>query len=356
MPRNLPWQTEAADEKTKEKKVSTSTRASAEHNESSSEDLVDADLNPIRPPARGPPRSKRRAHRTPSTSPPPAPPDVEYMREGFHADDIYMMVEDEFFSTAKIFTQHLHHAEYVRYKRLAASRGAETLENMARPTDGRTQQSDSLKLQIEARGKADKLRQAIRLATKELNGAGSGEEDDYMNDPQLAGLMTGENVSRDLSGVSTLKANTRAAAGLLQSPRNVERTRDVIADRSAIKAAPKFAPANGRVGGLIKEEEESTADEDDLDALQKDARRANVKVESIPSRTKHLGEPPSNNTAPRSNATHASGTVKTQEPSSTFRDTQTFDFLAKRRAEREKKKREEERQAKRAIDVPTFII
>ncbi|RMZ90288.1 hypothetical protein DV736_g2469, partial [Chaetothyriales sp. CBS 134916] len=53
--------------------------------------------------------------RSPSTSPPPTPPpQAEAMQEGYDADDIWMMVEDEFQTLAHSFTRHLHHAEYKR--------------------------------------------------------------------------------------------------------------------------------------------------------------------------------------------------------------------------------------------------
>src|SRR4051812_120277 len=41
------------------------------------------------------------------------------MHEGYDADDIFMIVEDEFQSVAQSFTHHLHHAEYVRMMKKA---------------------------------------------------------------------------------------------------------------------------------------------------------------------------------------------------------------------------------------------
>jgi hypothetical protein len=41
------------------------------------------------------------------------------MQEGYDADDIFMIVEDEFQTVAQSFTHHLHHAEYVRMKKKA---------------------------------------------------------------------------------------------------------------------------------------------------------------------------------------------------------------------------------------------
>jgi len=42
--------------------------------------------------------------------------------DGYDQDDKWVMVEDEFLETAKLFTRHLHHAEYQRLKLLAKER------------------------------------------------------------------------------------------------------------------------------------------------------------------------------------------------------------------------------------------
>jgi hypothetical protein len=65
-----------------------------------------------------------RKQRAPSSSPPPiadhSQPQIEYMRKGASKfdlrDDEWMMVEDEFLETAKLFTRHLHIAEYEKLK------------------------------------------------------------------------------------------------------------------------------------------------------------------------------------------------------------------------------------------------
>ena len=227
MPRTLPWLADAAKRKYQKSTVHSSTPDSKCKAESSDkEDLVDDDLNVIRPatPERTP---KKRANRTPSTSPPPAPPDVEFMREGYNADDAYLMVEDEFLSVAKTYTQHIHHAEYVRLKKLARSRGAGTLDAISRPTDGRTQQSNALKMELEAAEAGKKIKNGLKQFGDDES---SDVEDAYMHDPQLAGLMTiDRQVRKDLSDLSKAKSNTRAAAGFSQSPHNVKRKKDALA-------------------------------------------------------------------------------------------------------------------------------
>ena len=51
-------------------------------------------------------------------------------------DDRYRMVEDEFLSTAHLFTAHIHRAEYNRLKALATSQNAAAISEIERPVVG----------------------------------------------------------------------------------------------------------------------------------------------------------------------------------------------------------------------------
>ncbi|KAI9679301.1 MAG: hypothetical protein M1817_005321 [Caeruleum heppii] len=73
------------------------------------------------------------------------------MREGPDADDGWIMVEDEFHAIAKTFTQHLHHAEYVRLKEKAKRRSTFPVDVDPPTTD--------LALDIEQTPRQRKLRQ-----------------------------------------------------------------------------------------------------------------------------------------------------------------------------------------------------
>ncbi|KAK5939057.1 hypothetical protein PMZ80_008360 [Knufia obscura] len=76
-------------------------------------------------PTPSPRKPKPRDNRTrnlSSSPPPPGPPDVTPMIQGLDGDDAYMLVEDEFYSTAQQFTAHLHHAEYKRQLKVARER------------------------------------------------------------------------------------------------------------------------------------------------------------------------------------------------------------------------------------------
>lgn len=321
---------------------------------------MDANLDPIvpDPPLR---RKKKRPVRTPSTSPPPAPPDVEYMLEGYYADDIYIMVEDELWSTAKLFTQHLHHAEYERFKRLAASRGSNVLEALPRPVDGRTKQSGGLKMQIEAEKRAKSIRDGIKHATEEGD-TSSGEEDDFMQDIHLAGLMGGEpSPSKKLSGFSKPQSNTRAAAGLAQNPRKVERKKDGVLEPKSIERsaspstrAPKPAP-----------EQNSSTDDDDLDRMPAVAKRrlATRPIGPMPRqhdrndvRQTKCNDPSTMVTAPGVFDKYSRPNVKSESANNEPKTSAAANFLAKRRADREKKEREETRKAQSEIEIPTFAI
>lgn len=246
MPRTLPWLTGTS---TKESKASTLTPRQSKKRPSSPDRLVNSDLDDVDPPKRnGGGGGKKRAHREPSSSPPPmAASEVAYMNEGLTADDIYVMVEDEFYSTAQKFTAPLHRAAYERLKRLHRSRGAETLANIERATDGRTKQSTALRMKMEAEERAKKRRSAGLVEEDE-----SDDDDEYMAVPELAGLMTssqGVATKKVLANVTKAKSNTRAAAGFSQSPNKGNKTKDVF-------AREEMSPV---------EEDEGMEDEDDLD-------------------------------------------------------------------------------------------
>jgi hypothetical protein len=113
------------------------------------------------------------------------------MRPGLDEDDRWVMVEDEFLTTAKLFTTQLHHAEYQRLRKLSRARGASTLSTISRATVGRTEQDTLNKKIVEANA----LRKRTKTAVRNIVGSGDDDDDDdlvadpYMDDPTLAGLM-----------------------------------------------------------------------------------------------------------------------------------------------------------------------
>jgi hypothetical protein len=363
--------TDAAKGKASKKAGASSSPApKRKHDTADEEDLVDDDLNVIRPatPER---KSKKRSNRTPSTSPPPAPPDVEYMREGYTADDIYLMVEDEFLSTAKTYTQHIHHAEYIRLKKLAKSRGTGMLNAIARPTDGRTKQSNALRMKLEAEEKDRKIKNGMKKLGDGGDDQSSEAGDEYMYDPQLAGLMTRDNpIRKELSDLSKVKSNTRAAAGFTQSPHNAERKKNILAvdqdpftevsddlDRAPPKTIkPSYTKAtkpdrensapvaiNGGVpktaperSGIFKRYTKPAVDENQ--------EYATAFRRTSPTKLPKAKEAPTVS----SRASEASDSHPTKSSAS--------DYLTKRKLEKERKEREEKRKAKKADEIPTFLF
>jgi hypothetical protein len=138
------------------------------------------------------------------------------MHEGYDADDIFMVVEDEFQTVAQSFTHHLHHAEYVRMKKKArtASPPISTI-----PLDGMRAETRN---RLEAKNLSSRQSRAIKdmigvtgLASPEEE----EEEEEKANDPwqgtSLAGLMSkdGTQARTALIGLEQIPSSTRAARG-----------------------------------------------------------------------------------------------------------------------------------------------
>lgn len=150
------------------------------------------------------------------------------MREGFDHDDIYIMVEDEFYAVAKTFTQHLHHAEYMRLKTLAKTRNASASNAISRPVDSIT----AMRAETKKRKQAD-TRDARNMAALEqlknpaAQALGQNSESDFSDlenevknigqwkGTALQGLMTTSprKNQTSLTGLQGVKSSTRAAAG-----------------------------------------------------------------------------------------------------------------------------------------------
>ncbi|KAF8421297.1 hypothetical protein EV426DRAFT_222972 [Tirmania nivea] len=145
-----------------------------------------------------------------------APPSVEYM---VHSDDHYIMVEDELHDIAHQFTRSLHRAEYQRLQVLAASKNANSISEIQRPTDGSGAISKEhlTKLKRIARVKEEEnlLKNVPRVKDDELNS--DEEEKERMSQwegTNLGALMLSPGQrKRDLSTKWKMKATTRAAAG-----------------------------------------------------------------------------------------------------------------------------------------------
>ncbi|KAF2094615.1 hypothetical protein NA57DRAFT_60640 [Rhizodiscina lignyota] len=167
------------------------------------------------------PRKVARTERNPSSSPPaqlPPPPSEELMKEGLDADDIWIMVEDEFNTTASLFTRHIHHAEYKRSRELAKAHNAAAISDIAMPTDPRYSLSNEAKKRVEATALAAKQKKALEPYAE------SEDTDDelWSLNPTLADLMSQpKELSSRLASVTRVQSSTRAAAGYAKAKSDV---------------------------------------------------------------------------------------------------------------------------------------
>ncbi|RDW69398.1 hypothetical protein BP6252_08418 [Coleophoma cylindrospora] len=208
--------------------------------------------------------TKKDPIRNPSTSPPPEqsePPVERFMDEGIDRDDKYRMVEDEFLSTAKRWTVHLHTAEYHRQKRLARSKNAITINSISRPVTQKMPQQTRRKLESVDRSKAQRSMLLGLLGRKDVNGedSNSDEADDlpYVG-TSLHGLMDGPRKSAgSLTRFGSITSCTRAAAGFQKSTQHLSQT-----PKHSTLSQPRQILDNSPMYGSATE---SSDDDDDLD-------------------------------------------------------------------------------------------
>ncbi|CDM31104.1 unnamed protein product [Penicillium roqueforti FM164] len=257
MPRTLPWL--RAENTTPVKKKSTPRKRVKT-------ELADRDLTPKNPRVSPPRRDFFRSSQSPPTSPIRRCPSEEFLIEGIEHDDGWVMVEDEFYAVAQTFTQHLHHAEYLRRRKQVKAEHAAGIREIERPTDGRT----SLPNEVERKREAEALRERQKAGLAHI-GDGEVEEKDEEDDDDerwagthLHDLMTSPRKTRSLAGAHAPKSSTRAAAGFGQAP-------TLATGRARVNSIGSFT-APSRVSEVISIElDEETAsgsddnDDDDLD-------------------------------------------------------------------------------------------
>ncbi|KAL4801119.1 hypothetical protein BDV19DRAFT_384132 [Aspergillus venezuelensis] len=231
MPRTLPWLAG----KTKRDAASPSPASGATIKRTASPRVKD-ESGLETPKGKGKKREIKREEGTPSStlrrdfmrsspSPPSSPihrcPSEEFLIEGLNADDIYIMVEDEFYAVAQTFTRHLHYAEYIRRKREAKDRNAEAIRDIARPTDGRTVVSEEMRRRMkgEELDRAQEERLDGVLGPRKDNGGGDeegeveAEEESSWAGTHLQELILSPRRARSLVGLRGMRSSTRAAVG-----------------------------------------------------------------------------------------------------------------------------------------------
>ncbi|KAI9728048.1 MAG: hypothetical protein M1834_007862 [Cirrosporium novae-zelandiae] len=266
MPRKLPWlQSDQTGASSPDESIRTVKRRRVEDDSLSSDTASSLSRH-----------SRQRPGREPSTSPPREPPGEEFMRDGIEQDDLYRMVEDEFLAVAQSFTQHLHHAEYIRLKNLISADKQSMIDDIARPTDNITTMRAQLQKKNLREDRAAKTKAALQkmgLATDKKNNEDSDLSDDegLWDGTALKGFMTGPRKTQaSLTGLHGIKSATRAAAGFSKaqtkpSPTRVKQIHIRAGSSSVQDTISKSSKSRRHVN--FANEESTTGDDDDLDDI-----------------------------------------------------------------------------------------
>lgn len=209
------------------------------------------------------------------------------MQDGLDGDDIYIMVEDEFHAVAKMFTQHLHHAEYVRLKNLAKSRTVSTMSPLSRPTDSITVMRNETKMKKDAEIRDARTNAALqqiksganRPPSDDSNPSDADADNVHWKGTALQDLMTVSPTKNQISlaGLHGVKSSTRAAAGYSKAESRPSQLRVKAIDLGPKSIKPTLSkPINS---------EDSTLDEsstDDLDASMAKSQHKASKPSRVP--------------------------------------------------------------------------
>lgn len=294
------------------------------------------------------------------------------MHEGYAADDAFMMVEDEFFATAQLYTQHLHHAAYAEQKRRAQARGEKVLRTLGRPTDGRTARDGAM---VEREDRQKDISKAL--------GWDKEEDEEDLTDPLLGALMNDpKRMGRALEGIGKVKSKSRAANGFLRSPEKVRkfavedldddsravdddlseadsddldgpvarpRKQDAIATRE-IGTRPGVPANNSRRETGIFKKLAAAAGKDEPRRQDHHPVKQNI---DDGYRKRGLGV---NDTNGESSKKSFTTSIDDFEPIGVKPKEETPAYLVKRRQKREEEEKRKAKEKKTAVEVPTFMF
>lgn len=191
------------------------------------------------------------------------------MRAGLDADDMYIMVEDEFLATAQLYTAHLHHAEYQRLKALSRNRNVKS-PDITRPVSGPALRDETRKRKA-AEARAKGINEGLDpILSKERTNVEADEESDFeieRDDPwkgtQLHQFMTvSPRKERGLVGLQGMISETRAAAGF------------AAPERTGVGTPTKPKSSSRTSTNKVLDEDPENDDDDDDDDLDAPVARA----------------------------------------------------------------------------------
>ncbi|CAA9958381.1 hypothetical protein PTMSG1_01941 [Pyrenophora teres f. maculata] len=328
-----------------------------------------------------------------SSSPPPVDeyeqPCIESMHKGVSRfdlrDDEWMMVEDEFLETAKLFTRHLHMAEYEKLKKTIEEKKKQA--EIARPVVADAKLSMTAVMKEKARVQEQRQKRAIREVFASQNDEYEEEEVEVRDT-----IPTRTNASRTTS--SFLISQNPLTSGPKQPPKPYEAqesdSEDLDAQRPLKRPASKTltAPTTNRThisSTPVEQPPELPTSTKTKACFVKPAPPSSVKKsrsrlsgatpfdmldEYIPKKSPHLS-PQSSAEGPTKPpvACHTSTSSTTLPSVGRSVDTrtskiaydvnvskETTDRIAKRKAEREKQDKEKTRKEAKLDDIPTFLF
>ncbi|KAF2656562.1 hypothetical protein K491DRAFT_678015 [Lophiostoma macrostomum CBS 122681] len=336
-------------------------------------------------------KMRQRSDRAQSSSPPPMaelpPPQTEYMRKAVDKfnlrDDEWMMVEDEFLQTAKLFTRHLHLAEYELLKENIQKKKEEIARSVVpteKPSDER-----QIQMRIEAQTKKQK-----KMLQGIFSSSGKEDIDNYLgpsrhttSDPPHRKPST-PNISSTKPAVSkSANATLDSDSDDLDAPKPPPRPIQRNSSQSTTTFAKPDLPPRSRAA--LGQRPRTTPFDllDELASKRPSSPTKGTQTSSIRSSSPTKPHQSSQRRSPspiRPNPASTQRTSSSTKPSqaSTARPGRAFslfdeldkptlaptvskeqaDSFAKRKAEREKDK-EREREKRKSVkldDIPTFLF
>ncbi|KAH5334881.1 hypothetical protein HBI42_036190 [Parastagonospora nodorum] len=315
--------------------------------------------------------------RAPSSSPPPIAdhiqPQIEYMRKATSKfdlrDDEWMMVEDEFLETAKLFTRHLHIAEYEKLKKSIEAKKKEQVQ-APRPVVAGAKLSAEGQTKKKAETQAKRQHKAIRdvFASQDDENEDAGEPIQSSRtttsafkrpplpkpapDSDSDDLDSSRRIVRRFNpGQTASKPTPHLTLSHPTSSNSAASTTSMHKATSTISFTKPALPATRPRGTARK----SRFNIDMLDDYVPPANRTSstdaTKVQAAPSPARssvhtsvHSPSPTKPPVETKASDTWSSGLSK-----------ETAERLAKRKAEREKE-RESEKKSVKLEDIPTFLV
>jgi hypothetical protein len=365
-------------------------------------DLADLPAEPSTPRTKAKTKDALRMKCGGSSSPPPVDDVEKPLVEGMHKcvskfdlrDDEWMMVEDEFLETAKLFTRHLHIAEYEKLKATIEEKKKDAAE-VARPVVADAKRSTSGAMKEKARVQALKQKKAIRDVFA------SQEEEDQKERTTLSSrtnLVSSFIASRNNATAGPKPVPNKSAAqdsesdsDDLDAPRlsakpaskattaltAVRKNSTVAEQKSASSPAPNPKPPNPTfakpappTAAAKSRSRISCATPFEMldDWVSSKSRTLSASLPKQPAKTSHVSRIPNNSKHSQSfTSSDDRGAAKVGRSTDSFNEHAStekqsinsggvVDRLAKRKAEQEKDEKERKRKAAKLDDIPTFLF